>query len=342
MSIQSEIISKYPKQGENKLLDVSNMDTLGKGIKKENPPGPRSKKVYVPGVPIMSNNFAAYQAALTALGPDYQPWIDEYYRAYGNRVAPVRKPYTPRAGTKKAGTKKAGAKKAGAKKASTKKTGASTPRQAKPLVQRLPTDPSKVLDVSHLERDGHGARVTKMPGGRTAKRGIQGLPMVSDNYRSYELAVRMLGPEYQGFASAFFQVHGDLAAPVRKARSASPARKRSVSRTRVRSLMDKVVAAQAEGKFIDVSNMQKNGKGTKKSEAPKGKSKKHMVPGMPVISNNATSYKWAMELLGPDYLPYHDMYVKQYGNIRRKVKAKEEKKKAKGALPLPIPLRATR
>ena len=72
-------------QQSGKVLDVSNMDANGKGIRAVNPPTRRSGKIGVSGMPIISNNYPDYSAAMRLLGPEYQQYADEYARLYGTQ-----------------------------------------------------------------------------------------------------------------------------------------------------------------------------------------------------------------------------------------------------------------
>lgn len=69
-------------------------------------------------------------------------------------------------------------------------------------VQQLPS--GKVLDVSNLLPNGTGARAIDKPKtDRSSKRMIRDLPVVSDNYTSYKLAMDMLGPAYASYANDY-------------------------------------------------------------------------------------------------------------------------------------------
>lgn len=80
----------------------------------------------------------------------------------------------------------------------------------------------KVLDVSNLAADGTGSRAIRMPKtGKGTKKWIDNFPVLSDNYASYLLAMKIFGPEYIVYADQFLQLYG--AAPmVRSPRRAGP------------------------------------------------------------------------------------------------------------------------
>lgn len=94
----------------------------------------------------------------------------------------------------------------------------------------------KVIDVSTLKDNGTGARLVNAPpiNYRGAKKGIEGLNIISNNYENYKLATDILGPEYDIFADVYFDEFVTPRAPVR-AKSSSPVRSRNPSPTRARS-----------------------------------------------------------------------------------------------------------
>ncbi len=72
----------------------------------------------------------------------------------------------------------------------------------------------KVLDVSKLTENGTGWKSTNYPKGDAngvfhgTKKWVGQVPVVSDNYQTYALAMRLLGPEFEPFANEFFRQHG--------------------------------------------------------------------------------------------------------------------------------------
>ena len=59
----------------------------------------------------------------------------------------------------------------------------------------------KLVDVSELKQDGSGYRVIQAPkkGLASTKKSIPGMPVSSNNYASYALAMGILGPQWLGF-----------------------------------------------------------------------------------------------------------------------------------------------
>lgn len=67
----------------------------------------------------------------------------------------------------------------------------------------------KVLDVSGLQADGTGTRKIPVPKTtRGTKKWVMGVPVVSDNYASYALAMQLLGPGFAPFAQEYLNLYG--------------------------------------------------------------------------------------------------------------------------------------
>jgi len=60
----------------------------------------------------------------------------------------------------------------------------------------------KVLDVSLAKENGTGIRVTNMPL-RTAKKSVEGLQIMTNNYATYKMTIDMLGPDYKIYADTY-------------------------------------------------------------------------------------------------------------------------------------------
>ena len=68
---------------------------------------------------------------------------------------------------------------------------------------------NKVLDVSGLQVDGTGSRKINYPKtGNGTKKWVADVPVVSDNYASYHLAMQFLGPDFSGFAQQYLNQYG--------------------------------------------------------------------------------------------------------------------------------------
>jgi hypothetical protein len=67
----------------------------------------------------------------------------------------------------------------------------------------------KVLDVSGLNPDGTGSRIVNIPkSDRGTKKWVPGVPIISDNYTTYALAMRILGEQYVPYADQYQAMHG--------------------------------------------------------------------------------------------------------------------------------------
>jgi hypothetical protein len=62
----------------------------------------------------------------------------------------------------------------------------------------------KVLDVSTIGKDATGIKITNIPKtARGTKKGVEGFPVISNNYESYRYAMEILGPEYAVYAEMY-------------------------------------------------------------------------------------------------------------------------------------------
>ena len=67
----------------------------------------------------------------------------------------------------------------------------------------------RVLDVSVIKPNGTGSKIIDTPKTqRSTKRGIEGLPIVSDNYPAYKFVVETFGGEFAQYAQFYAQQHG--------------------------------------------------------------------------------------------------------------------------------------
>ena len=68
-----------------KYLDVSKLNATGKGSRRMEPPKTdRGTKKSVPGFAhVLSDNYPAYQMAMSFLGPEYAPWAQQFVSMYG-------------------------------------------------------------------------------------------------------------------------------------------------------------------------------------------------------------------------------------------------------------------
>ena len=69
-----------------------------------------------------------------------------------------------------------------------------------------------------------------------------------------------------------------------------------------------------EGKVLDVSKIRTDGAGSRTMNYPKSVSgSKKWVDNLPVVSNNYNAYAFALQLLGPDFKQYADLFLQMYG-----------------------------
>ena len=68
---------------------------------------------------------------------------------------------------------------------------------------------NKVLDVSGVKEDGTGSRKINTPKtNKGTKKWVADFPVVSDNYASFAIAMRILGNDYLPLADQYYQRHG--------------------------------------------------------------------------------------------------------------------------------------
>ena len=86
----------------------------------------------------------------------------------------------------------------------------------KPLIERLRAAQAagKVLDVSNMTADGSGVKPIARPGGKTAKIGPAGVPVVSSDAGKFAQAMAMLGAGFEQFAQQYNQLAAAKVVPV--------------------------------------------------------------------------------------------------------------------------------
>lgn len=83
-NINEAMSTKLNSLGPNQVLDVSSIRPDGTGIRViDQPRGTRTTKVGVPGVAVVSDNYASYAMAINALGPEYGNYTTRYEQMYG-------------------------------------------------------------------------------------------------------------------------------------------------------------------------------------------------------------------------------------------------------------------
>lgn len=111
-----------------------------------------------------------------------------------------------------------------AKAVSPRRSGARSPRQGKPLIERIRSlKPDRVLNVSKLDpatlKDARAIKKPKNPA-RSKFKGVDGFPMVADTPEHFFQAVRLLPPDNQYLIEAYRRQHGGSGASVPVAQTA--------------------------------------------------------------------------------------------------------------------------
>jgi len=225
-----ELLFAVVKDG--KVLDVSELQEEGTGAKgHEVPKSDKGKKKWVmlnvnndltvEAIPIISNNYAAYDLAVRMLGEEYAPYSQMFLEQHGNITYTKKPQKSPRAKSPKAKSPKAKSPKAKSPKAKSPKAKSPKTRSSRPKSPRSPRSPSekfikfydrtvadgKLVDVSGLEADGKGVRSMEYPVRKTEKQGVEGLAIVSNNYRGYLNAMNLLGPDYASYAQKYLTLN---------------------------------------------------------------------------------------------------------------------------------------
>lgn len=74
-------------QATGKVLDVSNIEADGTGIRKiPAPKTTRGTKKWVVDFPVVSDNYQGYAMAMQILGDQYMPLAQQYFQLYGEKV----------------------------------------------------------------------------------------------------------------------------------------------------------------------------------------------------------------------------------------------------------------
>jgi hypothetical protein len=153
-----------------------------------------------------------------------------------------------------------------------------------------------VVDVSHLTPQSKMIIQARPTTARSTKRGNEEVPIISDNYQSYLLAMTLLGDEYLPYAAAFRERYGNQVDPASEI------------------LMEALAKAETKNMILDVSHLRENGTNYKIVSEPKtdyGAKKK--ISDLALISDNYEGYKLAVDLLGPDYQEYAEAFLVKYG-----------------------------
>ena len=173
----------------------------------------------------------------------------------------------------------------------------------------MAVEQGKVVDVSKLQLNGYGGKLIDYPyeGIYAATQGkgrITGVPIVSDNYASYDIAMAILGPGYRKYAIIFLTTYGN--APIVE----DPLNK-------LKRLYAKAVESGGN-RVLDVSNIKVSGGNVKLIPKHILDPRKKQVDDIPIVSDNYAAYDWAVNLLsddlGYDYQDYADAYLQMYRN----------------------------
>lgn len=170
-------------------------------------------------------------------------------------------------------------------------------------------DTPNVVDVSDLTPEGKGFRTILAPKSAHNKRKqVENIPVVSDNYETYALAMQFLGAQFACYAEKYLMLYGKVE---NKTDNTIKTTKETHPSIKLIETYNSVITA---GKVIDVSDLQPDGRGFRTMPAPKtSRGKKKRVDNIPVISDNYETFALAMALLGPDFATYATKYLELYG-----------------------------
>lgn len=331
--IRQALRQKLADLPEGKVLDVSafHYDPVKKamtGVRIANRPktaGAESKglKKLIPGLDIISDNYAAYKEVAGYLGQ--ADFAREYNQLFGLKGArPERK-------TPKRGEKRTLAEKLEIAVDNANRTGG-------------------LVDVSGLTEAG-GFRSIKDGSKFGAnykgqKVGFEGLPIISNNYAGYALAARELGRE--DLAEAYLETHGDVPAKspaVGKQAAKSPGLKRNaVPKERLELMYAKAINAATDfpdkypnGAQLDVSGLTIDGLGSrlvKIAANPRGRAKKFTAGNDVMISDNAQGYRNVAAILGRDFAPLAQNFERDERAGLHAAPEKKSPRKAVGKRPV--------
>lgn len=310
----SKLLNALTKaSNEGKVLDVSNLTAEGTGARgKARPKTTRTTQRWVADFPVMSDNYHGYALAMALLGEsgtDYSGYSAAYLQTYGQgkvKAPAVKKPKVARVVTP---------------------VDAATLRQKLTLALENARQKGLVLDVSELQADGTGTRARKVPvSGAGTKRQVENFPVISNNLHAYQAAMAAFGPEYTQLAQEFHRLHGaarivKAAAGSKGAKGKAPRKVKDPSTVQpiaVEALQAKVVKAlndaQTAGKVLDVSKLLADGTGMRAIPRPTpGKGTKRSLEGLDIVSNNYEAFARAINSFGPEYSPYIQAFLDNFG-----------------------------
>lgn len=175
----------------DKVLDVSNIRTDGKEWRTINEPKRESSKKYIQGVPVVSDNYEAYEFVMKVLGEKFLPYADEYRRLYKEK-ATVSVPKAP-------------------------KTALPEKVVEEKSLYDLIVDKyneaynkKKLLDVSNLTADGNGMNIIDVPEDNSDIKWLEGVPVASNNYNNYAAVMEILGENFHPFADEYHQLYENV------------------------------------------------------------------------------------------------------------------------------------
>jgi hypothetical protein len=100
-------------------------------------------------------------------------------------------------------------------------------------------DSGKVVDVSEFKASGFN-RIPKPKTTKSTKKSVTGIAVVSDNYKSFDLAMSILGDSYLKYSKKFLDEHGEKSyKSPKKSTSESPSKKRASPTSKRRSASPK-------------------------------------------------------------------------------------------------------
>ena len=318
MDLTTYVRQKYAEaQAEEKVLDVSTFsfktkkdgNLLVNGLRKTAMPKTADakslgKKKMVSGLDIISDNYETYKKVADLLGEKKmaQKYSDLFVKTGLERQRAPRT--TPQRGQPK--------------------TLAEKLRYA---VEKAQKAGDKIVIVSKLNEKGRFRTVASFKDGYTGRiLGVEGLPVVSDNYKAFALAMTQLGRE--DLAEEYYERHvagkGDKppAKSLAKSLAKSPGKNASaVERLnhmyfKARDAQAKEPAKYPHGAHLDVSKLALDGTGSRLAAIaanPRGAKTRFSAgvnaPLDPVmISDNMMGFVHVEEILGADFAGLADQW----------------------------------
>jgi hypothetical protein len=146
-----------------------------------------------------------------------------------------------------------------------------TPQQRLAAAYNKSQADGKLLDVSKLANDGTGYKSAKPPKtARGTKKGINPVPVISDNYQAYALAMAMLGEGFKPYADQYYQTYGggQILPQTQQKKAAGPSTRYG----------DLIASVPVPLEFVDVATVNVRPLGT---QSPRARSPRAKTPKSP-------------------------------------------------------------